>query len=224
MYGYQGDPSIMRIRSLLLTAVLAVSGTAAAQTATAPLLPKPAEFYFDADANTAKPVIVVRETGEVAMQKLSRILERKAGADAEAAQLAHLAMEAGRVDVGRQLYARSLSGLDATDGIWRSVMWNYGWDLYRAGDDKGALEQWRTLYASRTVTASWVPPTFALALWSMGHKDEAVQWYAAAVRTEPMQWNSSAQYARLLPAWTEDERKMLAEVQAAWAANPPKWP
>lgn len=213
----------MRIRSVLLTAVLAVSGTAAAQTATAPL-PKPAEFYFDADANTTKPVVVVRDTGEVAMQKLSRIIERKAGADAEAAQLAHLAMEAGRVDLGRQLYARSLSGLDATDGIWRSVMWNYGWDLYRAGDDKGAFEQWRILATTRGVTGSWMPPTFALVLWSMGRKDEAVQWYAAAVRTEPLQWNNTAQYARLLPAWTEAERKTLAEVQAAWAANPPKYP
>ncbi|MEG3790895.1 tetratricopeptide repeat protein [Lysobacter sp. CCNWLW3] len=214
----------MRIRSLLLTAALAVSGTAAAQTSTTQPLPKPAEFYFDADANTVKPVVVVRETGEVAMQKLSRIIERKAGADAEAAQLAHLAMEAGRVDLGRQLYARSLSGLDATDGIWRSVMWNYGWDLYRAGDDKGAFEQWRTLATTRGVTASWMPPTFALVLWSMGRKDEAVQWYAAAVRTEPLQWSNTAQYARLLPAWTEAERKMLAEVQAAWAANPPKYP
>ncbi|WP_235568823.1 MULTISPECIES: tetratricopeptide repeat protein [unclassified Lysobacter] len=215
----------MRIRSvLLLTALLAVSGTAAAQTAATQPLPKPAEFYFDADANTTKPVVVVRDTGEAAMQKLSRIIERKAGADAEAAQLAHLAMEAGRVELGRQLYARALSGLDATDGIWRSVMWNYGWDLYRAGDDKGAFEQWRTLATTRGVTASWMPPTFALVLWSMGRKDEAVQWYAAAVRTEPLQWNTTAQYARLLPAWTEAERKMLTEVQAAWAANPPKYP
>lgn len=214
----------MRIRSLLLTAALAVSGTAVAQTAATPSLPKPAEFYFDADANTTKPVVVVRETGEAAMQKLSRILERKAGADAEAAQLAHLAMESGRVDLGRQLYARALSGLDASDGIWRAVMWNYGWDLYRAGDHKAAFEQWRTLYAARGVTASWMPPTFAMALWSLGRKDEAVQWYAAAMRTEPLQWNNTAQYARLLPAWTEAERKTLAEVQAAWAANPPKYP
>ncbi|RDZ26676.1 tetratricopeptide repeat protein [Lysobacter silvisoli] len=205
-----------------MAAAMAVSGTAAAQSAAS--LPKPAEFYFDADANTVKPVIVVRETGEVAMQKLSRILERKVGADAEAAQLAHLAMEAGRTDLGRQLYARSLSGLDATDGIWRSVVWNYAWDLYRSGDHESAFQQWRTLHAARGVTASWMPPTLALSLWSLGRKDEAVQWYAAAVRTEPTQWNTSAQFARLLPGWTEAERKTLAEVQAAWAANPPKWP
>ena len=37
--------------SLLFTALMAVAGIAPAQS-----LPKPAEFYFDADANATKPV------------------------------------------------------------------------------------------------------------------------------------------------------------------------
>ena len=51
-----------------------------------------------------------------------------------------------------------------------------------------------------------------------------MKWYAAAVRTEPGQWSDSAQYARLLPTWREDERALLAEVQQAWASQPPAWP
>jgi Tfp pilus assembly protein PilF len=205
--------------SLLFTALMAVAGIAPAQS-----LPKPVEFYFDADAKATKPVVVVKETGEVAMQKLARILERDTNADSAAAQLAHLAMEAGRADLGRQLYKRALSGLDTSDGIWRAVVWNYGWDLYRAGDDAGALEQWRSLVTTRGVTASWMPPTFALVLWSLDRKEEAVQWYGAAVRTEPQQWRTAAQYAQLLPTWSDEERAMLAQVQSAWAVNPPAWP
>ncbi|WP_354503217.1 hypothetical protein [Lysobacter sp. OAE881] len=103
-------------------------------------------------------------------------------------------------------------------------MWNYGWDLYRTGDFDGAFAQWRSLVEARAVTASWMPPTLALSLWSLGRKEEAVQWYAAAVRTEPQQWNTAAKLASLLPNWTDAERSALAEVQAAWAANPPTWP
>lgn len=205
--------------SLLFTALMAVVGIAPAQS-----LPKPAEFYFDADANATKPVIAVKETGEAATQKLAKMIDRGNNADAAAAQLAHLAMEAGRADLGRQLYARALSGLDTSDGAWRAVVWNYGWDLFRAGDDTAALEQWRTLLSTRGVTASWMPPTFALVLWSLDRKEEAVQWYGAAVRTEPLQWRTADQFARLLPTWTEEERAILAEVQSAWAANPPAFP
>jgi hypothetical protein len=51
-----------------------------------------------------------------------------------------------------------------------------------------------------------------------------VKWYAAAVRTEPEQWNSTAAYAQLLPTWRDTERATLAEVHQAWAASPPAWP
>lgn len=202
-----------------MTALLAATGAVSAQS-----LPKPAEFYFAADANTVKPVVAVRETGDAATEKLAKTVERNPRAKAEVAQLAHLAMDAGRADLGRQLYARALGVIDRSDGLWRSVVWNYGWDLYRVGDSEGALAQWRTLLEARNVTAAWIPQTFALALWSLGRKDEAVQWYAAAVRSEPQLWNNTAQYARLLPDWRDDERATLAEVQAAWAANPPTWP
>ncbi|MFD0739762.1 tetratricopeptide repeat protein [Lysobacter koreensis] len=212
----------MHFRPIVLAAALAAALAASgahAQAAASTALPKPAEFYFDADANATKPVVAVRETGEAAMAKLLKLIERKPHASAERAQLAHLAMEAGRVELGRELYARALQRLDTSDAAWRAVMWNYGWDLYRAGDDAAALEQWRTLMTARSVTAAWMPPTFALALWSLGRRDEAVQWYAAAVRTEPDQWAGTQRYAQLLPAWLPAERATLAEVQAAWATK-----
>jgi Tfp pilus assembly protein PilF len=206
-------------RTLFATALLAVSSAVSAQS-----LPRPAEFYFDADANTVRPVVAVRETGDAATEKLVKAIERNPRAKGEVAQLAHLAMAAGRTDLGKQLYTRALGAIDRSDALWRSVVWNYGWDLYRTGDFDGAFAQWRSLVEARAVTASWMPPTLALSLWSLGRKDEAVQWYAAAVRTEPQQWNTAAKLASLLPNWTDAERSALAEVQAAWAANPPTWP
>jgi len=214
----------MHFRHLLFAAALAAAGAAHAQSS-GPVMPRPAEFYFDADAKATKPVIAVRETGEAANARLLKQIERDPRAKAEHAQLAHLAMAAGREDLGRELYARAVILIPPSDGVlWRPMMWNYGWDLYRAGDAAGALEQWRALAASRAVNASWMPPTLAIALWSLGRKDEAVQWYAAAVRTEPQQWSGTSHYAALLPDWRDAERATLAEVQAAWAAKPPSWP
>lgn len=210
----------MPIRTLcLLAAGLLAAGGAFAQS-----LPKPAEFYFDADATTTRPIVAVKETGDAAVQKLLKAIERNPRAKGEHAQLAHLAMEGGRTDVGKDLYTRAFARIANSDSMWRPLVWTYGWDLYRAGDAQGALDQWQQLVVLRRSNASWVPPTLALALWSVGRKDEAVEWYAAAVRTEPQLWRNPANFPRLLPEWRDSERATLAEVQAAWAANPPKWP
>lgn len=210
------------IRSSLLVPLLlcALGGSGAAF---AQALPAPAEFYFEADSKAVRPIVAVRDTGEAAVQKLLRKIEREPYAKAELAQLAHLAMDGGRTGVGRDLYARALARTDRGDLLWRALLWNYGWDLFRSGDAAGALEQWQTLQAARNVTASWMPPTNALVLWTLGRKDEAVRWYAAAVRTEPGQW-SEPDFASLLPDWRDSERATLAEVHAAWAENPPTWP
>lgn len=208
----------MKSRVLIAAALLAVAGAVSGQE-----MPRPVEFYFDADASALRPVLALKDRSDAAVERLMRRVERSPDAALETAQLAHYAMESGRHDLGRSLYARALAGLGTNHGMWRPVKWTYGWDLYRAGDAAGALAQWREL-ATRGVAGSWMPPTFAIALWKLGRRDEAVRWYAAAVRTEPGQWSTTDRHAQLLPQWREDERALLAEVQAAWAANPPAWP
>lgn len=208
------------IRMLTLVAGFLLPALSSAQT-----LPKPAEFYFDADAGATRPIEAVRETGDAAVQRLLKLIQRDPrGADAARAQLAHVAMAAGRTELGRQLYAEAFGRIDRNHPLWRAAMWNYGWDLYRAGDPAGALAQWRELVLSRGINGGWMPPTLALVLWKLDRRDEAVQWYAAAVRTEPAQWSTPDRFAELLPDWREEERATLAEVQKAWAANPPAWP
>ena len=147
------------------TVFLLIAGLAAAGSASAQALPKPAEFYFDAEPTTTRPIVAIRETGDAAAQKLLKVIERNPRAKAEHAQLAHLAMEAGRVDLGKDLYTRTFARVSDTDALWRAVVWNYGWDLYRNGDAAGALAQWQQLVACRRSNGSWVPPTLALALW-----------------------------------------------------------
>lgn len=206
----------MRFLNLTLAVGLALAGNASAQS-----LPRPAEFYFDNDS-AARPVIAVKSADP--LPRLLRTIERDPAAVAEAAQLAHIAATDGQAESAEAYYQRALHGLDTTSGLWRPVTWNYAWDLYRSGQHEAALQRWTALVASRDSRAAWIPPTLALALWTVGRKDEAVQWYAAAVRTEPQLGVGAANLPRLLPDWLDDERAILAQVQAAWAAHPPTWP
>lgn len=186
-------------------------------------LPRPAEFYFDEDARTARAMAAVEGEGEAAQQRLLRTIERGGrNANEAQAQLAHIAMQAGRTELGRSLYDQLLESL-GRGALRNAVHWNYGWDLYRSADVAGALAQWQAAALNRPQNPEWQPYTFALALWQLERHDEARDWYAAAVRTWPERW-SNPNLAALLPGWREDERAVLAQVHAAWVEDPPTWP
>lgn len=183
---------------------------------------RPVEFYFDADALTVRPFVVPGEA--LSIERLTRMVERKPASMVERGQLAQLAMQAGQAQVGADMYRGALGRIDEANAAWRRLMWNYAWDLHRAGDTSGALAQWQRLITARGSTGRWVPPTLAMSLWTNGRRDEAVQWYAAAVRTEPNQWSGTDRHARLLPGWRPEDLAVLADVRAAWVAAPPRWP
>lgn len=186
-------------------------------------LPAVQEFYFDTDPAAVPMVVVPAGSGDLVDQLMKQRERGRKALDATV-QLAGVAFSQGRPELGRTLYAEAGSSAPPTTAAGRAVRWNYGWDLFRLGEVEAALAQWSTAQGGMRGNPSWVPATYALALWTLGRKDEAVQWYAAAVRTEPQQWGSPARYADLLPSWRDSERATLAEVQQAWAAQPPAWP
>ena len=213
-----GGNHMTLFRILLAVALAMLASAAQAQTLT-----KPKEFYFDADANTARKIVVAQGEGEALAAELVKMRERGRKSVEATAQLAHVAMSDNRVALGKSLYEQAISGTNTNSSVGRSVRWNYAWDLYRNGDFAQAFGIWNEL-AGAFGNPSWLPPTLALSLWSLDRKAEAVQWYAAAVRTEPNLWSDPANYARLLPDWREQDRQRLIEVYNAWAANPPAWP
>lgn len=204
----------------LLGVVLAVllPSTLAAQE-----VPRPKEFYFEADEAVTQRMELHPGSDEATIERLMQARQRgRRDAAVATAQLAHIAYATGRADTGAALYdeARQRAGNARQRD---SLHWNQGWDLYRSGDYAGALEQWRIAGAERLKGPAWLPPTLALGLWALDRRDEAVRWYAAAVRTEPQLWRAP-DLERLLPDWTEAERAVLAEVAEAWQAAPPSWP
>ena len=208
----------MIVFRIALAVLLATYGLAAQAQA----LSKPKEFYFDKD-DSARPIVVVPGEGEALTETLMKMRERGRKPVEATAQLAHLAIQQNRPELANQLYGEAMQSSPASNSLGRSVRWNYAWDLYRVGETKLALELWAEL-ADAFGSHTWLPPTLALGLWSEDRKAEAVQWYAAAVRTEPDLWGNPANFPALLPDWREQDRARLAEVFAAWQANPPAWP
>lgn len=192
--------------------------------AQAQALPKPKEFYFDEDKSTTRAIVAVAGDGDAVVDRLAQIVQRDSRAVDAKAQLATIAFNGGRRELGEQLYQSVLGSLSNNSQQYRTVAWNYAWDLLHAGDAEKALEQWSGLAGGRPAAPEWLPPTLALGLWQAGHKDEALQWYGAAMRTWPDRWNNAGNFASLLPDWKEQDRTTLASVLAAWQANPPAWP
>lgn len=187
-------------------------------------LPAPEEFYFDEDALTTRALVLLPGEDEATQQRLAKAMKgRGRDADLATAQLAHIAHASGRTELGASLYARALAGVGNNDSLRRPLLWNQAWDRYRSGDAEGALALWREVGVDAFNNPAWVPPTVAMALWALDRRDEAVRWYAAAVRSEPGLW-TQPDLARLLPDWREQERATLGEVAAAWRAAPPAWP
>lgn len=217
---HTGDIEMGYLRSGLFALGLLAASSVGAQT-----LPAPAEFYFDDDARTAAPIVAIEGDDDQTHGRLLQLAGRGGrNADQARAQLAHALMRSGREETGRGLYAQTIAGLHERSPLRSAVHWNYAWDLYRAGHADEALAQWSLALDGRLLKPAWAPPTLALALWANDRRPEALQWYAAAVRTEPAQWSDPARYPALLPGWTERERATLAEVFAAWQASPPPWP
>lgn len=208
-------------RAGIFAALLCVSAGAWAQT-----LPNIEEFYFDEDSAAEPLVDGIEGSGSDAVDELLKLRERGSrNSESAEARLAAILMEGGRVDAGKAMYEDVLARLDDRSHQWRPVSWHYGWSLFRAGETEAALERWAGLVANSSGRKpSWAPPTLALALWKLDRREEAVRWYAAAVRTWPDRWAGTGQHAKLLPDWQESERATLAEVQAAWAKERPAWP
>ncbi len=208
--------TLFRIFMAFMLAALALSANA--QTSV-----KPKEFYFDADATTSRKIVVVQGEGEKLAADLVKMRERGRKSVEASAQLAHVALGDGRAALGKSLYEEAVSATTLSSATGRAIRWNYAWDLYLNGDFAQAFGLWNEL-AGGFGQPVWLPSTMALSLWSLDRKAEAVQWYAAAVRTEPGLWGDPANYATLVPDWREQDRRRLGEVFAAWQAAPPAWP
>lgn len=181
------------------------------------------EFYFDTDPAAGLMQALDPALPDV-VEQLARQRNRGRRAVEATVQLAGIAASENRAELAQSLYQEALDASPANTVLGRSVRWNMGWFAFRQGNHEQARTLWLQALDNTRSAPSWAPPTLALLAQAQGDGAAAVKWFAAAVRTEPMQWSDTANFERLLPLWTPAERQMLVQVHQAWVAAPPSWP
>lgn len=66
----------------------------------------------------------------------------------------------------------------------RRLSWARGHACMAGGDADCALRHWHDAASAFSGHPRWVPAAYAYALWGLDRKDQAIDWYAAAVRAD----------------------------------------
>src|SRR5690606_35961154 len=97
--------------------------------------------------------------------------------------------------------------------------WNYGWALFNGADTASALKQWQIAAELHSGNPSWVPTTMAVGLWLTGYNARAVEYYAAAVNSDPDRWSNAVDVAQATADWGANEKLAIEAVHAAWRSS-----
>jgi tetratricopeptide (TPR) repeat protein len=112
-------------------------------------------------------------------------------------------------------YADLLARKDLDPFLRRRVHWYAGWSLFALGRDAAALAHWGEAERAHRGRPEWVPYTYALPLWRLGRRDQALAFYAEAVAIDP-RWASAEGLQRRTARWQDEERALIEEVRRAW--------
>ena len=102
MWSGEQRHDFIRIFLAALLALLACAAQAQAVT-------KPKEFYFDADALTARRLVAAQGEGDALAAELVRMREKGRKTIEATVQLAHVAMADKRVELGKSLYEQAVN-------------------------------------------------------------------------------------------------------------------
>lgn len=206
---------ISTMRRLLCATLigLAMLHVAMAQDATA--LPVPQETYGENDPAAVRPKpIDPLDAG--ARKMLEQILQYDPENVSARIQNANLMIARGlrQRGLGEYEYVRRVAQKDPK--LLRQVVWNYGWALFDTGDAPRALAEWREAERLHGGRPQWVPTTYAVGLWVAGERDLAVQFYRAAVNSNPRRWGEERGLAEATRTWSANEKLAIEAVYAAW--------
>lgn len=178
-------------------------------------IPAPAGVYADNDPAAVRPDMQDPQD-RAARRQLDQVL--KSNPDNVPARVldAWMLFEAGNRSRATRAFESAIAS--APDGSLplRHAHWNYGWALFSSADNAGALQHWQAAADLHGGHPSWVPTTFAIGLWLTGHTERAIEYYDAAVASDPDRWGDAAGVAEATRTWGANEKLALEAVQAAW--------
>jgi tetratricopeptide (TPR) repeat protein len=205
--------SLMRRLALAAIAGFAFSNVVLAQDAAA--LPVPQESYGEVDPAAVRPK-AIDPTDAGARKMLEQILQYDPENVSARIQNANLMIARGlrARGLGEYEYVRRVAQKDPK--LLRQVVWNYGWALFATGDARRAVAEWMEAERLHGGHPQWVPTTYAIGLWVAGDRELAVQFYRAAVNSNPRRWGEERGLGEATRQWNANEKVAIEAVYAAW--------
>jgi Tfp pilus assembly protein PilF len=198
------------LRTCLLLGLLATSVAVQAQR------PLPADRYPDVDP-AAQYATAPDPRDRRAMTELERVVSRDANNIPARVQMALVLLQRGQPARAGNEFRGAIAAAAPGDTLSRYARWNYGWSLFESADPAGALEQWQLAAEQHGGRPDWVPLLYALVLWVQGDREGAVEYYAAAVRTDPARWSTAQALEASISEWPVNARFTLESVRQAWS-------
>lgn len=198
------------------TFLIPVFAIAFSMTTTAAELPVPlASRYPDADHEAQIRVPQLEE--ETRFKQLQRSARRGKLTPAGLAALAFgYSIRGDAANAGSALdAARSHAG--RRTGTLRHVLWSAGWSYINLGDYDSAARAWSESAELHGGQPYWLPYSMAVLAELDQQRELAVQWYDAAVRSQP-RWGSAEGVAQSTSHWQRKESAAIERVFHAWRA------
>jgi tetratricopeptide (TPR) repeat protein len=211
--GFQPYRPCTTVAAAALLALLALCGNLHAQDA--------AEYQPPADAYTqddpaARFTVKVDPGNQRARETLEQILEYDGRNVMARVQHGHMLVDRGMRQRALAEFEYAIRVADADSVDLRVARWNFGWALLRTGDPRAAMAQWRLVESAHGGRPAWLPAQFAAALWIAGDREYAVDYYAAAVRSNPSRWGERGGMESVTSEWEPNERLAIEAVYGAW--------
>lgn len=208
----------MTYRALLLLFCLACAPSAKAADAVALPRPEPAAVYRDRDPAA---LYYAAPPGRNAQfrRNLNASIRSNPNNAAALIQRAYLHHASGDIEEGDRDFIRVIEVTADDPLLRRRALWSLGWSAFNRDDPRQAMAFWQQAADAFDGRAGWLPYSMALAAWAAGDQALAMDWYDAAVRSDP-QWRQAEGVDARTLRWKPREREVARAVFQAWSARP----
>lgn len=134
-------------------------------------------------------------------------------------QRAFLLHASGDIEEGDRDFIRVIE-ITADDPLLRRrALWSLGWSAFNRDDPRQAMAFWQQAADAYDGRPGWLPYSMAVAAWAAGDQGLALDWYDAAVRSDP-QWRLAEGVEGRTLRWKPREREVVQAVYKAWSMRP----
>ncbi|WP_454832107.1 tetratricopeptide repeat protein [Pseudoxanthomonas wuyuanensis] len=130
-------------------------------------------------------------------------------------QRAYLYLNGGYPEEARRDFEAALSASPPGSPLERRVLWSRGWAEYDLGNVAGALRDWQRAEELHGGRPYWVGYSYALAYWTIGSEEQALNWFDAAVAATP-EWGSDEGFFMLTRHWRPAQRERMKVMYSTW--------